>query len=230
MNIKYSLLLIATFFFRFSYGQYIEPAQAYNMMDRQNNAEKYYVISNYKVIGSPYLFGGNQIGNIYASFEKGTDIKMSYNTYLQSVEFSSGQQTLTKDISDLDSFELKSDGNNIIESMFFVNPKFINSTDKNFFQLVSKGAKFNLYKKYSGSLDIVTTNYVQSNLRQFVMAVDYFYLDVKSARLTKLKVTKRGLAKEFISKTEVSTFLETANLNTNTDNALKSLFVFLNQH
>ena len=155
---------------------------------------------------------------------------MSYNTYLQSVEFSSGQQTLTKDISDLDSFELKSDGNNIIENMFFINPKFINSTDKTFFQLVSKGAKFNLYKKYSGSLDIVTTNYVQSNLRQFVMAVDYFYLDVKSASLTKLKVTKRGLAKEFSSKPEVSTFLETANLNTNTDNALKSLFVFLNQH
>lgn len=228
LNLFFSTLLLLLF--HFSYGQFVEPAQAYNLLDRQNNADKYYVISNYKVVGSPYLFGGNQTGNIYSSSEKGIEIKLSYNTYLQNIEFSSGWQTLTKDISDLDSFELNKDGNNIIENMVFINPKFINSVDKNFFQVITKGGQFNLYKKYSGSLDIVSTNYVQSNLRQFVMVVDYFYLNIKDGSLKKLKVNKKALAKEFSSKTEVSTFLETANLTSNTENALKSLFVFLNEH
>lgn len=221
--------LIFPSFFIFS-QTFIDPAQSYNMMDIQNNSGKYYVVGNYKVKGSPFLFGGGQKGSLYAKNEYGGDIAISYNSYLQEVEFDvNSKERVIKELINVDSFILKSDGDIIKEDLKFINAAHIPSDEKCFFQKVSEGQKFNLYKKYSSRLEIVSTNIVQSELRQFALKTDYFYLDKTKKIIKKLKIGKSSLVKQFKELRDLSFYVDDSNLNGDTENVLKEIFRILNE-
>ncbi|HEX2683594.1 MAG TPA: hypothetical protein VHL77_06665, partial [Ferruginibacter sp.] len=162
---------------------YFDAAQAFNklVMDRQNMNGEFIRVGTYKVIGTPYLFGEKNNGNVYSATEKAQNISLSYNVYNQQIEFYSTANTtnaLVKEPGTLDSFKLKKNSAANIESdLDFIYGPLLNAKEKAYYQLLAKGPKVSLYKKYYAQLSIVSTNYIQSDLRQFDLKLDYYYTD-----------------------------------------------------
>ena len=209
---------------------YMDPAQAYRMLKIQNDGYTYMQVGTYKVIGTPYLFGGKKAGSIYAKNEFGNSALVSYNIFSQQLEFTlDGKTTLVKEQADVDSFILRADGEYFFEDLFFVNASVIGSGEKCFFHLMSEGTKFNLYKKYSSKLEIVSTNYLQSELRQFSLSADFYYVDKANRFVKKLKLNKKAISTEFKYVRDLTNTLMNMDLGVETDKKLKSVFTILNQ-
>lgn len=231
------LLFISLAFFTFSanaqQAAYFDPAQAYNRLLIEKGDATYRQISNYKVIGSPYLFGEKNIGDIYSVQESVKGIQLSYNTYNQGIEFFISYGTkvaLIKEPGTLDSFVInRSDVTGLSEDLFFIYGAILGSKDKAYYQVVTKGSNFNLYKKYTSELGIVSTNYIQSELRQFNLLVDYFYTGSGNAGINKLKTSPKQLVKEFSAVMDLSSLINVDELTANKELELIRLFQELNK-
>jgi hypothetical protein len=215
-------------------ASYFDPAQAYNKLLVEKNNGNYYQISNYKVTGTPFLFGEKNNGNIYSPNETAYNIYLSYNIYDQNLDFYSTANPntpLVKDPGTLDSFLLKrKPGTGLEKDILFVyGPTVLGSKDKAYYQVVSKGGNVNLYKRYTGELGIVGTNYIQSELRQFNVLVDYFYTDSTGKGLKKLKVNPASIKKEFASIKDLSGYIDADLLTTAREQELTKLFTELNR-
>jgi hypothetical protein len=97
-----------------------------------------------------------------------------------------------------------------------------------FYQVISTGSKYNLYKGYTAALDIVSTNYIQSDLRQFTLEYNFYYTDNSTKDFKKLKLSKKKIVDEMKSKMDVSIFLDEEELDKNPEIALKKVFNALN--
>ena len=218
------------------YGQqmaYMDPAQAYNRLLIEKSGDSYMRIKNYKVIGSPYLFGQKIKGDLFAKGETASNIDLSYNTYNNEVEFFSktnSNQPLIKEVQQVDSFTIyKNPSAGVNENLHFINGSFIYDDGKSFYQVIQKGKHYDLYKKYSGQLAVVSTNYIQSELRQFDLNYGYYYLDHKGKKLKKLKVSNAGMKKEFPGDNGISTLLQGDELQKNPEAVLKEIFSLINK-
>ena len=138
----------------------IDPATAYNKYLVGQNNRKYTQIGQYKVLGTPYLFDSKHLGNMFAKTETGFNILLSYNVYNQEVEFTSSSnpdQPLVKEPGTVDSFILKKDSL-IASDMLFIYGAHLGFKDKQYYLQVSKGDKYQLFKKYKANMEVVSTN------------------------------------------------------------------------
>ena len=229
---KHLLTLLILLFYQISSltaQSNLEPALAYNLLDIQNSST-YMMIGNFKVKGTPYLFGGKKKGDIYAKNQFGSDVVISFNTYNQDIEFDmNGNTGLTKKVSEVDSFVLKPDGDYYLTDLFFINSTLVGADEKCFFQVLSEGLKFNLYKKYSSRLEISSSNYVQSELRQFALISEYYYLDKSINKIKKLKLNKKAIINEFKATIDLTNDIKEFNLGVETENVMKVIFLILNK-
>lgn len=207
-----------------------DAALAYNKYLVLNERNTYTIVGAFKVIGSPYLLGKMHPGDIYSKSESGSGLYLSYNIYNQEVEFSANreQTSLTKEAGTIDSFMIKRDSL-VKEDSKFIYGSLIGANDKSYYQVISTGQAYNLYKKYRAELGIVSSNYIQAELRQFDLQYDYYYLDVKSKNLKKLKTNPNALKKEFSQHKDISSVIGQNQGNLNSDAGLKKIFEFLNQ-
>jgi hypothetical protein len=213
-------------------SSYFDAAQAYNRLLIEKNNGTYMRINNYKVIGTPYLFGEKNNGDLYAKGENAQNIIISYNSYNNEVAFypiGNSANALIKDAEQVDSFVLKPNGSaGIVENAKFISSEALGAKDKTFYLLMYEGPDFNLYKKYKSSLGIVSTNYVQSELRQFDLTYEYYYMNNKTKQLKKLKPSNNAALKEFKDVKDISSFLNENNITANPDIVLKAIFASLN--
>jgi hypothetical protein len=213
-------------------ASYFDPAQAYNRLLIEKGNGTYTQVGNFKVTGTSYLYGEKNKGNIYAPGETGNNLSLSYDTYNQNITFypSGSNVALTKEPSSLDSFEIKKNQElSIHDDIVFVYGKNLGTTDKAYYQVVARGKKLNLYKKYSSELALVTTNYVQSELRQFNILVDYYYTDSTGKGLKKLKISPKNIAKEFAAIKDLSPIINADALTAEREQELVRLFAELNK-
>jgi hypothetical protein len=137
---------------------------------------------------------------------------------------------LTKEPGTLDSFIIKKNPEAMLDNdIKFVYGSILGSNDKAYFQVVSKGGKASLYKKYTSELGMVTTNYIQSELRQFNINVDYYYTDSTGKGLKKLKMNAKSIAKEFASIKDVSSVIDADLLTSEREQELVKIFGELNR-
>lgn len=142
----FSLASLCAFAQQLSYS---DAAQAYNRLLIEKNNGIYIRIGNYKVVGTPYLFGEKNKGDLFAKGETGYNILINYNTYNQEVEFYSSNLTkpLIKEPQQVDSFILKQNAGSVIEeNLKFISGEVLGIDDDSFYQLMYAGPKFNLYK------------------------------------------------------------------------------------
>jgi hypothetical protein len=213
-------------------ASFTDPAQAYNRLLIEKNSGAYTRVATFKVIGTPYLFGEKQTGSVFAKGQTGHHVLLSYNTYLQQLEiYMAGQdKPLVKKLDEVDSFRLeKSASSDYTEDMIFVNAIHAPSFERAFVQLVAKGERFTLYKMYASTLGYVSTNYVQSELRQFDLNYDYWYTDTKNPGLKKLKKSAAGIRKEFKNIKDISSIIDDTRFQVNPEIVLKDVFVSLNR-
>ncbi|MBL7738596.1 MAG: hypothetical protein JNK14_05205 [Chitinophagaceae bacterium] len=227
--IIFSLSLSASFA---QQASYFDPAQAYNRLLIEKNSGTYRQVSNFKVTGTAYLFGEKNNGAIYTPNETGKDIFITYDTYTQHVIFypSANGPALTKEPGSVDSFIINKNPEAMLDhDILFVYGSTLGVKDKVYFQAIARGKKANLYKKYTSELGVVSTNYIQSELRQFNINVDYYYADSTGKGLKKLKISSKNITKEFAGIKDLSGIINEDDLTANRENELTRLFGEMNK-
>ena len=211
---------------------YLDPASAFLKIFLEKGSEgTYQQIGNFKVIGTSYLFGEQLKGGIFTKTEKSENVKLGYNTYNQSVDVNfNGVQSITKKAAEVDSFFIYANNSEFIKNdLLFYSSALVSPKAKDgFYQVISTGSKYNLYKGYTAALDIVSTNYIQSDLRQFTLEYNFYYTDNITKDFKKLKLSKKKIVDDLKKIMDVSIFLDEEELDKNPENALKKVFNALN--
>jgi len=195
----------------------------------------YKLVGAYKVVGTSYLFGEKTKGNIFTPDVKAYNIYLSYNTYNQEVEFyssSNPDKPLIKEPGTVDSFFINPNAEmGIQQPIKFVYGANLGSSDKAFFKEIYSGKRFSVYKQYHSDLGYVSSNYVQSELRQFDLIYDYYYTESekKEKGARKLKANVSNIIKEFKEVKDISGALTNAAFTFDQEEALRTAFIYLNQ-
>ena len=232
-NILFSLLL--TFILSDSFSQaasYTDPAAAYmRVMFEKGSEGSYQQISNFKVIGTSFLYGEKLPGSIYTKSEKSEHTNLSYNTYNQQVDvyLNATNQIISKKTSEVDSFIIYNSNSDFYkEDLLFYTSKLVSPLAKDlFYQVLLIGPKYNLYKNFSANLDIVSTNYIQSELRQFNLEYNYYYLNNSTNEFKKIKLSRKKIIEDFSKTIDLSPSIDFDEINNNTEIALKKIFNIL---
>ena len=209
---------------------YTDPAQAFNKMvlDKSTSAS-FERIGSFKVIGTPFLYGDRNPATVYAKEGTVSGILASYNTYAQQLEVyqsNDDQKRLIKDAKTVDSFDLQPRGK---MQMHFVSAAHLGSSKvKGFLLLVSDGPSYQLYKRYTSDLGIVTSNYIDASLRQYDLDYEFYYLDRKTRSLKKIRLTAYDVQKEFKDKIDLSGMLGNSSLPSDPEGTLKMIITQLN--
>ena len=213
-------------------ASYSDPAAAYlKVMLEKGSEGTYQQIGTFKVTGTSFLYGEKLTGNVYARTEKAEQTKLSYNTYSQKLDVynNNAELPISLGVEEVDSFIIMKSGF-VKDNLSFYSSSIIDSKFKScFLQLVDAGKRFNLFKAYNSILDIVSTNYIQSDLRQFTLQYDYCYYDKNTNTLKKIKLNRKKIIEEFKSVANLEDLLENENLNNNSENTLISIFQILNK-
>jgi predicted RNA-binding protein with PUA domain len=227
-----TLLLLNTSVTFSQAASYTDPAAGYlRVMLEKGSEGTYQQIGTFKVKGTSYLFGEKLKGGIFTKTEKSEHVELGYNTYSQTVDVNlNGVQSIEKKVSEVDSFIIYNNNSAFLKKdLLFYSSKLITPKAKDgFYQVISTGPKFNVYKGYTASLEIVSTNYIQSDLRQFSLDYNFYYTDNKTKELKKIKISKKKLVDEFKNVMDVSIFLDEDEMEKNPELALIKVFNALN--
>lgn len=211
-------------------ASYNDAAQAYNRLLIEKGNGSYIRINNYKVTGTPYLFGGKNISDLFVSGKAHKNIEMSYNTFSNQIEVyttNDSKNPLVMEEGAVDSFTISSKvDDSDPPNLTFICSKVLGADDKGFYLRMYDG-QFALYKKYNTTLGIVTSNYIESDLRQFELNYDYYYLNKNTGKLKKIKFNYNGLKKEFGTFKDISSVLDNGSFD-NRDKIISAIFEFLN--
>ncbi len=212
---------------------YVDNALSYNRLIREKTGEGVYkLIGQYRVIGTSYLFGERNKGNLFSTEAKAYNISLSYNTYNQEVEFYSTanpDKPLVKEPGSVDSFVINENPElDITKPLKFVYGSHIGSDDKYYYLEIYKGKTYSLYKRYKSELGYVSTNYVQSELRQFDLLYDYYYTNTETKEVKKIKANASSVIKEFKKVKDLSNIVNGDDFSSNPESALKKAFESLN--
>ena len=205
---------------------WVDPALNHNRLLREQTGEgAYKLIGPYKVIGTSYLFGDRNKGDMYSSEAAAVNIQLAYNTYNQELEFYSGEnitKPLVKVPGEVDSFVfLTNKAVGLTQDLHFIYGKHLGSNEKAYFLEVAIGSKMGIYKSYKADVGYVSSNYVQSELRQFDLLYDYFLYNVTTRSLKKIKNTFSGMKGAMSALGDVSAVFTSEAFAVNPDQAIK---------
>jgi len=213
---------------------YMDNALNYSRLIIQKTAEGFYRQEGmFKVVGTPYLFGEKNKGNLFSSEAKAYNISLSYNTKNQEVEFySTGNpdKPLIKEPGTIDSFLIQENVSlGINHPLKFVYGAILGSSEKAYFMELYGGKQYGVYKRYKSDLGYVSTNYIQSELRQYDLLYDYYYSDVAKGGLKKLKSNSSSIIKDLKSIKDISQVFTNEAFTKDQEEALRVAFEYLNQ-
>lgn len=213
---------------------WVDPAMGHNRLIREQTGDGVYkLVGPYKVIGSSYLFGDRNKGNMYSAEATAVNIQLGYNTYNQELEFYSGEnisKPLVKMPGEVDSFLfLANKSVGLTQDIRFIYGKHLGSNEKAYFQEVAAGSKGGIYKRYKADVGYVSSNYVQSELRQFDLLFDYFFYNANTKSLKKLKNNAGSLQKELGALGDVSSVLNADTYSANPDEAIRKAIQLIHQ-
>ena len=230
-----TLVFLVTTFFNNSFGQsgYMDNALNYSRLIREKTADGVYkLIGPYKVVGTSFLFGEKNKGNLFSADAQAFNISISYNTYNQEVEFyssSNPDKPLVRGPGTVDSFMIHENVSlGITHPLKFVYGSALGSAEKSYFLELYRGNRFSVYKRYKSDLGYVSTNYVQSELRQFDMLYDYYYMDSTKGEIKKLKTNAVSIMKEFKGIKDISPVFTSDDFTRDQEEALRKAFEYLN--
>lgn len=229
------IVLMAVLFVQTGYTQsgYMDNALNYSQLLKNKTDEgTYKLIGTFKVQGTSYLYGEKNKGDLFSPEAKAYNIYLSFNTYSQEVEFystSNPDKPLIKEPSSVDSFIIHSDvSKGFSNPLKFIYGSHLGSSENEYYLEMYKGEKYSIYKRYKSELGYVSTNYIQSELRQFDLTYDYFYSTDQKAGLNKLKTNASSIIKEFKKIKDISPVFNYNDFTKNHDEALIKAFIYLN--
>jgi hypothetical protein len=210
-----------------------DPALNHNrLIQNQNGDGKVKLIGPYKVKGSSELYGEYHKADLFAPEVKAYNIYISYNTYNQEVEFystSNPNQPLIREPGTLDSFVILEDSSiGIAKSLKFIYGSHLDAKEKSYFLELYSGKRFSLYKRYKSDLGYVSSNIGETELRQFDLLYDYFYVDHEKKGIKKLKANPSVIVNEFKKAKDLSAVIDNEAFSLNQEYSMLKAFEALN--
>jgi len=210
-----------------------DPALNHNKLVQQQTVDGVYkLVGTYKVIGTPFLFGEHQKGDMFSKETKAYNIFLSYNTFNQEVEFystSNPDKPLVREPGTLDSFTIQENASlGISAPLKFVYGSTLGVKDQYYYMEIYRGTKFSLYKRYKSGLDYVSNNLAQPELRQFDLHYEYYYTDATGKGVKKIKPNAGNVIKEFKSIKDLSSEVNNESFTSNPEQGLINAFTSLN--
>lgn len=191
------------------------------------------MIGPYRVIGTSFLFGERNKGNIYGPDATAVNLMLGYNTYNQEIEFVSPGSTgkaLVKAPGEIDSFVFLANASvGLKQDTRFLYGKHLGSIEKSYFMELAIGSKVGMYKRYKADVGYVSSNYVQSELRQFDLLYDYFLFNPSTRSLKKLKNNFSSIQKELSAFGNTSTVFTSEAYTANPDQAIMQAISIIHQ-
>ena len=122
----------------------MDNALNYNKLIQNSTEEGVYkMIGSFRVIGTSYLFGNRNKGDLFTTESKAYNISLGYNTYNQELEFystSNPDNALIKEPGTVDSFIIHSNVSvGLNNPLKFIYGTHLGTDDKFYFQEVYKG-------------------------------------------------------------------------------------------
>ena len=213
---------------------WVDPALNHNRLLREQTGEgAFKLIGPYRVIGTSFLFGERNKGNIYGPDATAVNLMLGYNTYNQEIEFVSPGSTgkaLVKAPGEIDSFIFLANASvGLKQDTRFVYGKHLGSNEKAYFMELALGSKVGVYKRYKADVGYVSSNYVQSELRQFDLLYDYFVFNPTNRSLKKLKNNYSSILKELSAYGNVSTVFTSDAFSANPDQVIVQAINIIHQ-
>jgi hypothetical protein len=137
---------------------------------------------------------------------------------------------LVRDPGTLDSFIIHQDIElGITSPLKFVYGSLLGVKDKYYFEEICIGKRFSLYKRYKSELGYVSSNYVQSELRQFDLESEYYYTDSEGKGIKKIKPNAASVIKEFKDVKDLTSAASVDDFTANPEDAFRKMFAYLNK-
>ncbi|MES2779945.1 MAG: hypothetical protein V4651_08635 [Bacteroidota bacterium] len=167
--------------------------------------EEFQRIGNYKVKGNSYLLKGANVSDLFTTLGFGVNMPLVFDTYTQNVSVmqENKKDIVTLSFEELDSFFVKIDNDKkFTQPVTFINANKIEPGKKMYFQRLADGSKYSLYKSYKADMQRAALDLAQTNVMEFVINSEFYYLPKGATQFVKIKPNLTTLKKQFAAETE----------------------------
>lgn len=202
----------------------------FNKFIAQNWAGDYLRIGQYKVRGTPYLFGESFPGTL--TFKGGikNNTKILYDLYNQKAGADVKNSILESDLP-LEEFSIslpaKFGGNTLL---FKNTDAYGNSSLKSYFNVLEDGAKVSLLKLFKIKLVSDPSNMMDKEQKIFEQYYEYYLYNKTTKGLNKIKLKEKDFAKQLGDEFFVKSLIEKQNLDVSHEiDAIKLIYAYNNK-
>lgn len=189
--------------------------------------EEFKRIGNYRVKGNSYLLKGENFSDLFSTQGNGLRIPLVFDTYTQEVSVmkEDKKNIVILSFEEVDSFVVKLDmDSRFSQPATFVNAGRIEPGKKMYLERLVAGARFGLYKSYQAQMQRAALDIAQTDLMEFEITSEYFYLPAGATEFIKIKQNLSTLKKQFSSETQGLKLLT----NITKENLERNLMYFFN--
>jgi hypothetical protein len=162
--------------------------------------EEYKRIGAFKVKGNSLVLEGNNVSDLYSSLGPGANFPIVFDAYTQelSIMLENRKEVVKLTFDEVDSFIVKVDTDKkYAEPTTFVNAYKIDESKKLYLQKLTSGPKYNLYKSFFTELRPAAMDLAQTNVREFEIVYEYYYLSAGGKEFIKIKKNAKSVKKLF---------------------------------
>jgi hypothetical protein len=210
---KACFIFIAVFLFgNVSFAQ-VDPVGQFNRHVVENWKDEYLRIGQYKVRGTPYLFGESFPGTLTFKGGAKSNANILYDLYNQKAGADVKNSILESDLA-IDEFTIILPAKFGGTTLLFKNTETYGNTSlKNYFNVLEDGAKVSLLKIFKIKLLSDPSNMMDKDLKIFEQYYEYYIYNKTTKELNKIKLKEKDIAKQLGDELFVKNFLATADFD-----------------
>lgn len=212
MRIRICTVILLLIIYKSSFAQ-PNPLGEYNKYIAQNWAGEYLRIGQYKVKGSPFLYGESFTGTVTYQGGAKSDTKVLYDLYNQKAgaEYKNGILESDKEVEGFSiSLPAKYGGGSLV----FKNAGLYGpSSVKGYLNVLEDGSKFSFFKMFQIKLVPDPSNMMDKELRLFEQYNEYYVYSKATKDLKKIKLREKDIKKELGDEEFVKDFITKNSLN-----------------
>jgi hypothetical protein len=200
----------------------VDPVGQFNRHIVENWKDEYIRIGQYKVRGTPYLFGESFPGTLTFKGGSKSNTNILYDLYNQKAGADVKNNILESGL-ELDEFTImlpaKFGGNTLL---FKSTAAFGNASLKNYFNVLEDGARLSFLKLFRIKLLSDPSNMMDKEQKIFEQYYEYYLYNKASKELTKIKLREKDFNKQLGDDLFVKDFIAKGNLDVSLEiNAVK---------
>lgn len=217
------------FTIHFSFSQ-VDPLGDFNRHVVANWAGDYVRIAQYRVKGTPYLYGESFPGSIsYKGGKIFKDSKILYDLYNQKAGIDEKNEIFEADDM-VEEFTIVLPEKYGSQQLLFRNSSLYGEENKGFFNIVVDGEKVSLLKSYKIKLSTDPRNPMDKDIKIFDQYFEYYLYSKIENKLSKIKLKERDVASFIKDASFIKKQVNEQNLDLTKESGMKKLIFAYNNN